>query len=253
MSGEPVVFLGPTMKAEEARTYLKAHYLPPVGQGDVVRAVVDCRPAAIAIIDGVFSQKPAVRHKEILWAMALGVRVYGASSMGAIRAAELTQCGMIGHGLVYRWYRRTPFADDADVAVAMAPVELGAYPLGEAFIDVRLTLKKAERTGVITTDLRLLLEQAARSLHFTELTYDRLIARVGAPHLKTLNDRHFRSWLATEAVNQKKYDAIALLKLLSSTTQSQSSCSSFELTDAFAFDLQSSDLLSRVLKRNRQS
>ena len=47
------------------------------------------RPPPILIIDGVFQSEPAVRHKEILWALSLGVPVVGAASMGALRAAEL--------------------------------------------------------------------------------------------------------------------------------------------------------------------
>ena len=149
MAGEIVVLLGPTLPVAEARTHLDAIYLPPAEQGSVFRAVVEHRPAVLAIIDGAFAQRPAVRHKEILWAMAGGVEVHGAASMGALRAAELAPYGMIGHGFVYRWYRRTPLADDEEVAVAMAPPELGSAALGEALINMRLTLRRAERRGVV--------------------------------------------------------------------------------------------------------
>ena len=44
------------------------------------------RPRAIGIIDGYFQQVPSVWHKEILWAMAQGVHVFGSASMGALRA-----------------------------------------------------------------------------------------------------------------------------------------------------------------------
>jgi hypothetical protein len=240
-----VVFLGPTLSAAEARTYLDALYLPPVGQGDVVRAVLQHAPSAIAIIDGVFAQRPAVRHKEILWAIAKGVRVYGASSMGAIRAAELNDCGMIGQGLVFRWYRRTSLADDADVAVAMAPAEFGSHALSEALIDMRLTLKKAEREGVIGRKLRILLEQSARSLHFIERTYPTALSVVDHdPGLK--KDIHnLNNWLAGGIVRQKKSDAIRLLTSLSlpaDLTNAPHTPVIFELTDAFAYDLKYSNL-----------
>ncbi|MGO7565147.1 TfuA-like protein, partial [Rhizobium johnstonii] len=71
------------------RSYLKAIYLPPVGCEDVVRAVAEYTPSSIVLIDGVFAQRPAVRHQEILWAIARGVRMYGEASIGALRAAEL--------------------------------------------------------------------------------------------------------------------------------------------------------------------
>ena len=68
MAGDIAVLLGPTLPVAEARTHLDAIYLPPAEQGSVFRAVVEHRPAVLAIIDGAFAQRPAVRHKEILWA-----------------------------------------------------------------------------------------------------------------------------------------------------------------------------------------
>src|ERR1041384_8086509 len=99
-----IVFLGPTLALADARQLLDATYLGPVSQGDVLRAA-QARPAAIAIIDGYFARVPAVWHKEILWALSQGVWVFGASSMGALRAAELEPFGMIGVGRVFAGFR----------------------------------------------------------------------------------------------------------------------------------------------------
>ena len=65
-----------------------APQLPPVAQGDVLRALAH-QPRLIGIIDGYFDTVPAVWHKEILYAMERGVHVFGASSIGALRAVEL--------------------------------------------------------------------------------------------------------------------------------------------------------------------
>ena len=176
MAGDVAVLLGPTLTVAEARRHLDAIYLPPAEQGSVFRAVAEHRPAVLALIDGAFAQRPAVRHKEILWAMARGVEVHGAASMGALRAAELATCGMIGHGFVYRWYRRTPLADDEEVAVAMAPPELGSAALGEALINMRLTLRLAERRGVVGRTVRQALERAARGQHFLDRSYRAMLA-----------------------------------------------------------------------------
>ncbi|QRM53248.1 TfuA-like protein [Sinorhizobium sp. BG8] len=254
MNNRIVVFLGPTLSAGEARSHLDALYLPPVSQGDVARAVIDHAPRAIVIVDGVFAQRPAVRHKEILWAMAAGVRVFGASSMGAIRAAELDECGMVGHGFVYRWYRRTPLADDADVAVPMAPPELGSRALGEALVDIRLTLRKAEREGVIHRELRLGLEEAARALHFTDRTYDRILSGKGLDEADGTALRGLQDWISQGVVHQKKADAISLLSALSKKTgllDKDQQYQDFELTEALASDLQYSGLLDCVLRHTR--
>ena len=87
-----VVFTGPTLLGEEGKAELAAAFFPPASQGDVYLAVKG-GARVIGIIDGYFERIPAVWHKEILWAMAQGVHVYGSASMGALRAAELTAFG----------------------------------------------------------------------------------------------------------------------------------------------------------------
>jgi len=239
VAAEVVVFLGPTLSLADARAHLDALYLPPAAGGDIARAVMDHAPSAIALIDGVFAQSPAVRHKEILWAMSRGVRVLGASSMGAIRAAELTAYGMIGHGIIFRWYRRTALGDDGDVAVPMTPTELGSHALGDALIDIRLTLRMAERDRVIGQHLRRTLERLARSIHYSERSYKRLLSAAEeidpGPELDRL-----KLWLPNGLRSQKRLDAVGLLRLLSSSGGDLAKtprADSFELTEAFAYDM----------------
>ena len=109
-----VVFTGPTITADDARRILDATYLPPAAAGDLYVQARE-RPLAIALIDGLFGTVASVFHKEILWAMHEGVHVFGASSMGALRAAELDQFGMVGVGAVYEAYRSESLVDDDEV------------------------------------------------------------------------------------------------------------------------------------------
>ncbi|EJZ19186.1 TfuA-like protein (plasmid) [Rhizobium sp. Pop5] len=254
MRDDVVVFLGPTLSETEALGYLDAIYRPPVGCGDVVRAVADYGPSAVVLIDGVFAQRPAVRHQEILWAMARGVRVYGAASIGALRAAELAPQGMIGHGLIYRWYRRHPLADDADVTVPMAPVELGSRALGDALIDIRLSLRKAERAGVIGRRLRDQLESLARALHFSERSFARLLAMAENNPGPADKLAALKSWLKAEAVNQKRRDAVNLLTYLADHKLKSGAnpiSFDFELTESFANDMEYCGLLETLLSKHK--
>ncbi|MGO6685582.1 TfuA-like protein [Rhizobium leguminosarum] len=252
MRNDVVVFLGPTLSEAEARSYLKAIYLPPVGCADVVRAVAEYAPSAIVLIDGVFAQRPAVRHQEILWAIARGVRMYGAASIGALRAAELAPQGMLGHGLIYRWYRRHPLADDADVTVPMAPVELGSRALGDALIDIRLSLKKAERVGVIERRLRHRLESLARSLHFSERSFAKLFA-AAENNLSAVDQiAVLKAWLEAGSMNQKRRDAVNLLKYLADhkvNDLNEPLFFEFELTESFANDMAYCGMLDALLSR----
>ena len=218
-TGRPVVFLGPSLPRDRATALLDAVYLPPVDQGAVLAAVRDHAPSVIGIIDGAFGGVPAVRHKDILWAIDRGIAVFGAASMGALRAAELAAAGMVGVGLIYRWYRRMPLVDDDEVAVAMAPDDLGAAALSEALVNMRLTFRRAERTGVISADQRRALDRSARDTHFTERSYDRAIADVravsqGDRTTAALDD--LEVWLPTGRIDQKADDASRLLRVMAS-------------------------------------
>jgi hypothetical protein len=177
-----IVFTGPTLPAADAARLLPgAITLPPARQGDIFRAVRDRRPRAIGLIDGVFLHEPAVWHREILWALSEGVHVFGAASMGALRAAELCSFGMRGVGKVFEAYRDgiwpgfdDVFEDDDEVAVVHAPAELGALPLSDAMVDLRDTLLAAESAGLVSRAERDSLCAALKAMPFPQRSFSAL-------------------------------------------------------------------------------
>lgn len=199
-----IVFLGPTLRVEDARLVADAVYLPPATQGSVIQAVRRHRPHAVLIIDGVFQSEPAVRHKEILWTLDQGVAVLGAASMGALRAAELHAFGMVGIGLIYRWYRRWRGAPDDAVAVVHTPPELGSEALTVSLIDLLMTIRRAERQGFLDRQQRSRLENEARRLNFRDRTFANVAAAAALDP----------AWLSQHLVDQKKQDAIQALRHL---------------------------------------
>lgn len=207
-----VVFLGPTVSLLDAADVLDAIYLPPAGQGDVINAVQRHEPAAILLIDGAFQTEPAVRHKEILWAIGEGIPVLGAASMGALRAAELFPY-MQGCGLIYRWYRRTPFAPDDAVAVLHGPAEVGHAPLTEALVDIRLTLKAALRGGALSQAAYDRLAETAVRLNFRERTLDAVVAQ-GLTEVTPMLRDEIAAKLRCHFVQRKRLDALAALRML---------------------------------------
>src|SRR5436309_3241548 len=95
-----IIFAGPTLPPAIRPVLVPAiEWRPPVRQGDVYRAALT-RLAIIGIVDGYFEAVPTVWHKEVLWAMAEGIHVFGAASIGALRAAELDRFGMRGIGRI---------------------------------------------------------------------------------------------------------------------------------------------------------
>ncbi len=205
-----VVFTGPTLPADQARSILDALYLPPVAQGDVYRAAQH-QPQAIAIIDGFFEHVPAVWHKEILWAMAQGIHVFGSSSMGALRAAELALFGMEGVGAIFEAVRSGQIEDDDEVAVAHAGAADDFTPLSVALVDMRATFAAAEQQGVIDPATGAALIGIAKSLYYPRRVYPAVIK---AGEAQGLALAALKAWLPAHAISQKRADAILLLDTL---------------------------------------
>ncbi|HKP61684.1 MAG TPA: TfuA-like protein [Polyangiales bacterium] len=206
-----IVFVGPTLAASEARGLLDADYRPPAAQGDVYRAALE-RPWGIAIVDGYFERVPAVWHKEVLWALDQGIHVFGSSSMGALRGAELHSFGMIGVGSIFEDFRDGILTDDDEVTVVHADAQEGYRPLSTALVDMRATLQRALRLSVIDCALVERLLELAKQRHYAERSYPRLYADALDAGLPRAALARFRAWVLEHAVPQKKLDAQLMLR-----------------------------------------
>jgi hypothetical protein len=203
-----VVFLGPSLDRRAALAILGADYRPPAARGDITRAVSD-GAGVIGLIDGVFFQESSVGHREILAALKSGVRVLGASSMGALRAAELHTLGMEGVGEVYRMYRDGVLVSDDEVALAFDPESFIA--LSEPLVNIRATFARAEEEGIIDRRTVEILFSAASSLYYPDRTYPRLVREAkGSADPETL--ARFARWVERGAVDLKRMDAILALE-----------------------------------------
>jgi TfuA protein len=203
-----VVFLGPSLPEAEAREILDADYRPPAKRGDLFKAAKD-GAEVICLIDGVFFQECSVAHKEVLYALDHGVKVIGASSMGALRASELDVYGMQGVGEIYEAYKCKELISDDEVALIFDPYSL--EPLSEPLVNIRHNLKIAMKEGVLDEESSLALLQEAMSLYFPDRTYDRIINACKGRVAEELLDR-FKSFIDTKRSDLKKEDAIRALR-----------------------------------------
>ncbi len=210
---KPVIFLGPSLARQEAEALLPAVYLPPVRQGDLVSAIQTYQPSVIGIIDGLFGQDLSVWHKEILYALEQGISVFGASSMGALRAAELDAFGMQGVGFVYRQYASGELNDDDEVALTHSPADLGYQKLSEPLVNIRATLRAAEYAGILTTADRESIIALVKSIYFPERTLPRIFTELTATELGA-KVPVLQSFFETNYVDAKKEDARELLQLI---------------------------------------
>ena len=212
----PVVFLGPSLPVAEARQILDADYRAPVKRGDI-DPLLKTSPSAIAIIDGEFFQSLAISPKEVLRAIESGVPVWGASSMGALRAAELHPFGMVGVGTVYELYRSGRVLADDEVALAFAPGD--AQPVSEAMINIRVALGRAVEAGVIERATCLKLVRTAKAMYFPDRTW-RNLWRSAAGWLPGPEATALRRYLEKTRPDVKGEDARLLLHRLAARSAS---------------------------------
>jgi hypothetical protein len=205
-----IVFLGPSLDRESAERILPAEYRPPAQRGDVLGAVRD-GATIICLIDGVFHQESAVGHREILSAIKGGARVIGASSMGALRAAEMDTLGMEGVGEIYRMYKSGELVSDDEVALVFDP-ESG-IPLSEPLINIRCTLKNALCDGIIDAVAHDAFLAAAQSIFYPQRTYSRVIAAAELS-IDTGTRERFATWVRDYTCDQKRQDAVAALEYI---------------------------------------
>ncbi len=205
-----VVFLGPSLGRRAARAILEADYRPPVRHGDVWRALQD-RPAMIGIVDGAFEQAPSVWHKEILEALSQGVPVFGAASMGALRAAELHEFGMRGVGAIFEAFRDGAWTDDDEVAIAHGPAETGWVTLNLPMANARFTVAAAQAAGTVTESEAEALVRAAKAIFYADRAWPGVVAEAG---LEPGRAESVLDWLTANTVDQKRADAAALLNAM---------------------------------------
>lgn len=207
------IFTGPSLPPKDAQAELDAVYLPPVSQGDVHRVALK-RPAAIGIIDGYFESVPSVWHKEVLWAMARGIHVFGAASMGALRAAELDAFGMEGVGAIYEAFRDGYLEDDDEVAVSHGPMEVGYPVLCEAMVNIRRTFSDAAEQDVIPPETCERLTALAKSFYYQRRTYPAILQAATGDDLSGDALTKLMDWLPEGKRNQKREDALLMLRVM---------------------------------------
>lgn len=208
-----IIYTGLSLPFDEAKEILDSSegveviYKRPIKRGDLSIALKE-NPNIIGIIDGVFHQNSAVGHKEILNVIKNGVKVYGASSMGALRASELDTLGMTGIGYVYNQYASGEVDSDDDVAVMLDSETLEA--LSEPLINMKYVFTNAVDEGIITEDEKDELLRIAKKTYYPKRNYAQTLSESNLDSETKDNLINF----IRESVDIKKEDAKDLLKTI---------------------------------------
>lgn len=174
-----IVYTGLTIPFDEAKDILDSTdeveviYKRPIQRGDLSQALKE-NPNIIGIIDGVFHQNSAVGHKEILNVLKKGIEVFGASSMGALRASELDTLGMVGIGYVYNQYASGEVDSDDDVAVMLDSETLD--PLSEPLINMKYVFENAVTEDILTSDEKDELLGIAKKTYYPKRSYAKILS-----------------------------------------------------------------------------
>ena len=136
--------------------------------------------------------------------------------MGALRAAELAPFGMEGVGWVYNAFRSGELEDDDEVAIHHSPVQIKkVYPtFSEPMVNIRRTIERAMLNFVISSFTGQQLIGIAKKLYYGERTYDRILELAAAEKLDGVELERLHGWLQTNRVDQKRADAIEMLKVM---------------------------------------
>jgi hypothetical protein len=205
-----VIFAGPSLPPAQRPADPVLEWRPPVRQGEVYAAALG-RPAIIGIVDGYFEVTPTVWHKEILWAMAQGIHVYGSASIGALRAAELHTFGMVGIGRVFEAFRGGVLCDDDEVAVLHGPEELGYPTVTEAMVNIRAALDHEVANGLLDPALAACLVEIAKSLFYKERHWDAILRIASARGVPSAVLAALAARLRDGGADRKRADAIDMI------------------------------------------
>ena len=189
---------------------LDAEYRPPVKRGDLEDlAGFD----TVVIIDGQFGQSLSVTPKEILALIDSGVSVVGASSMGALRAAELDSFGMKGVGWVYRRFKQTWIRQEDEVALSYAAHDFSALTV--PLVDCAFWLDRLAKKRLVSQPERRVLFNALKRVFFADRTEEVVVevvtAIIGGVRFDALSDHR-------AIPDIKKADARDALAFVADTT-----------------------------------
>lgn len=201
----PVVFIGPTLEGERVPSDVEA--LGPAVCGDLTRLLLH-PPAAVGLVDGCFATSPSVWHKEIIALIANGIPVFGAGSLGALRAAELAAYGMVGVGQVFEAYRDGAVVRDDAVMLVHAPAELGWRALTLALVDA----EDALRSAPLSDRDRRMLQRIVRTMPYARRTWSECLTSFAARTGRALPATIERS--LRQHPSLKHRDALALMSIL---------------------------------------
>ena len=214
VKSKPVIFLGPSLSREKARKILDADYRLPAKKGDLLQLILK-EVNIVGLVDGYFLQDyPPTPIEVYNLVRKRNVKVFGSSSLGALRAVELGKYGMIGIGKIFRLFRDGILESDDEVAVTFT--DYTNYK-SEALIDIRYNLFLAQKYNIIDSSTGRSILKVSKQTYFPYRTYEDILDKCKSKYPE-INSKieSFRDYILNNRKSLKERDAVRLLKHIKS-------------------------------------
>jgi len=214
VKSKPVIFLGPSLSREKARKILDADYRLPAKKGDLLQLILK-EVNIVGLVDGYFLQDyPPTPIEVYNLVRKRNVKVFGSSSLGALRAVELGKYGMIGIGKIFRLFRDGILESDDEVAVTFT--DYTNYK-SEALIDIRYNLFLAQKYNIIDSSIGRSILKVSKQTYFPYRTYEDILdkCKLKYPEINSKIES-FRGYILNNRKSLKERDAVRLLKHIKS-------------------------------------
>lgn len=225
---EIYVYVGPSCRSKDIELLSQIRpdvtFLPPAARGDLIELANYLSPeATVLIIDGYFSQDLSVWHNEFLYASNKRIKIYGCSSMGALRAAELFGFGVKGFGRIFDYFHTAIHSFDDEVALSHAPAENDYAPISFPLINLRISGQDMVDNKIITTRQFDLLMKIGRSTPYYERNLDLILKA----YIKSNNfqdeskQKSHHMQIISGIIDIKRYDALSAISMVTELTNKQ--------------------------------
>ncbi|MCX6997781.1 MAG: YcaO-like family protein [Kiritimatiellaeota bacterium] len=201
---DTIAFIGGSLPRAEAPPDPRLVYTTPVEQGDLLMAIL-AGFRNILILDGYFYSKFPCTTFEVVLALEQGLNVFGAASIGALRAVELDRYGMTGVGYVYDYLRRQPIKPYHIVAQTYTEDDAA---LTRPLVEIIYFLECATSDGLLGAGEAEQCRAVADGIGFPLLSFDFFFRRLreagslAEPALRRLEDYYAREGAERFAIKQ---------------------------------------------------
>lgn len=216
-----VVFVGPSLSAKEVRELCPCAIIKPPARKGSVYELIGCGVDKAVVIDGIFYSAPSLWHREILAAMQSGIRVYGASSLGALRAAELEPYGMTGIGWIYNRYLDGAIDGDDEVSLLHLSDQYGYRGLSMPLVNLRMNLERASKLGIVSSGEASIIFSEFKSHPFYNRTEELFLKAPRLKEVRSISDGSLLRLFRHHWIDIKAIDARLALKVASKSGEAR--------------------------------